>query len=131
MAFGPAAGMPADCPGWSASAPRCSRCRGPFAELQHTARLPIVQSMNFIEAIVAEYVEVLDAIDACRARPASTRSLARPGRPYSEGGAIRINIGGQAVKQRLEETRLLSRLMQLEAIYGGDRDDFRRLAASA
>jgi hypothetical protein len=48
-------------------------------------RLPIVQSMNIIEAIVPEHIQVLTAIDACSERPVSTRPPARPGRPYGEG----------------------------------------------
>ena len=86
--------------------------------------------MENIEAIVAEYVQVLTAMEICQARPASARRLARPGRPYGEDGAIRIDTGARAAKQRLEETRLLSRLMQLEAMYGGDPEDLRRLVAS-
>jgi hypothetical protein len=86
--------------------------------------------MENIEAIVAEYVQVLTAIDICQARPASARRLALPGRPYGEDAAIRIDMDARAAKQRLEETRLLSRLMQLEAMCGGDPEDLRRLAAS-
>jgi len=87
--------------------------------------------MENIEAIVAEYVHVLTAMDICQARPANARQYARPGRPYGEAGAIRIDTGARAEKQRLEETRLLSRLMQLEAMYGGDPEDLRRLVAAA
>jgi len=60
----------------------------------------------------------------------SARRLALPGRPYGADGAIRIDMGAPAAKQGLEETRLLSRLMQLEAMYGGDPEDLRWLAAS-
>jgi hypothetical protein len=79
------------------------------------------------EAIVAEYIQVLTAIDTCRAGPEAP-SLASPSRPYKE--AVRIGMGGRAAKQRLEETRLLTRLMQLEEMYGSDPEDLRRIAAA-
>lgn len=86
--------------------------------------------MENIEAIAGEYLQVLTAMDICQARPFSARRLARPRRPHGEDGAIRIDTGADTAKQRLEETRLLSRLMQLEAMYGGDPEDLRRLVAS-
>jgi hypothetical protein len=67
-------------------------------------------------AIVAEYRRVLLALDNMQGTEGA-RSYARPGRPGD--AAAQSEAGKAALNRRLVETRLLTKLMQLEDAYGG------------
>ena len=68
--------------------------------------------------IVAEYRQVLLALVNMQGTEGA-RSYARPGRPGDE--AAQSEAGKAALTRRLEETRLLTKLMQLETHTGGSR----------
>jgi hypothetical protein len=87
------------------------------------------QGMKTLMTIMQEYVRVLDALDEIRRlRPGTWR----PVQPVPQSGrAAEIGTGTAAIRLRHEETRLVSRLEQLEDIYhglGGAPRDLHQLA---
>jgi hypothetical protein len=85
--------------------------------------------METLTTTMQEYVRVLDALDEIRRLWPSTWPPVQPV-PQS-GKAVEIGTGTAAIRLRSEETRLVSRLEQLEDIHhglGGDPRDLHQLA---